>query len=272
MVVFRPAHALGLRLKLSLNIRQRSSIPVSKTTATALLLLFAQLSYAECEGLSKKLNEKLGYLNRETEAYFSACKVWPADTSKTIVALAHFQKGSSFTVPPNESDGLYDLDVLIVKTDSGEIQNRLFQKGAVSSDSIYFSGIDIDTARYQLAPGVIAFGLRANRGGPAEVQTIRLYVIQNKLKQILSNLSMVEHFAENHTDCPHSSDVRRTLAVANTASHGYADLILQEKSIEGEPVRTNTECMVNETKSSQRYNLRFDGNTYVVPKELQSGY
>jgi hypothetical protein len=38
------------------------------------------------------------------------------------------------------------------------------------------------------------------------------------------------------------------------------------------PVKTNTECTVNETKSSQRYNLRFDGNTYVVPKELQSGY
>jgi len=183
-----------------------------------------------------------------------------------------FNVGTADTDPDTERM-LHDLDVLIVKTDSGEIQNRLFQKGAVSSDAIYFSGIDIDTARYQLAPGVIAFGLRANRGGQAaEVQTIQLYVIQNKLNQVLSKLSMVEHFAENQTDCPHSSDVRRTLAIANTASHGYADLILQEKSIEGEPVRTNTECTVNETKSSRRYTLRFDGNSYVVPKPLQSAY
>lgn len=258
---------------LSLNVRQWSSIPVLKITAAVLLLSLTQLSYAECEGLPERLNKKLGYPDHETEGYFHVCKVWPADASKTIVALAHFQKGSSFSMPPNESDGLYDLDVLIVKTDSGEIQHRLFQKGALSSDAIYFTGIDIDTARYQLAPGVIAFGLRANRGGPAEVQTIKLYVLQrNKLKQILNNLSMVEHFAEAHVDCPHSSEIRRTLALASTASHGYADLILQEKKVEGAPVRTKTDCGVKEIQSSHRYTLRFDGDTYVVPQELQSNY
>jgi hypothetical protein len=246
---------------------------VLKITVAALLLSLTQLSYAKCEGLTETLNEKLGYLSNETEGYFSACKIWPADAGKTIVALAHFQKGSSITVPPDSSDGLYDLDVLVVKTDSGEIQHHLFQKGVLSSDAISFSGIDIDTARYQLAPGVIAFGLRFNRGGPAEVQTIRLYVIQQKkLKQILSKLSMVEYFSEAQVDCPHSSNVRRTLAVAGTANHGYADLVLQEKMIVGDPVRTKSDCTVKKWQNSHRYILHFDGDTYVVPQELQSAY
>lgn len=244
-----------------------------KIIVAALLLSLAQSSYAECEGLTEKLNEKLGYPDNETEGYFSACKIWPADTNKTIVALAHFQKGSSFTVPPDSSDGLYDLDVLVVKTDSGEIQHHLFQKGVLSSDAIYFSGINIDTARYQLAPGVTAFGLRFNGGGPAEVQTIRLYAIQQKkLKQILSKLSMVEYFSEAQVECPYLSNVRRTLAVSGTTSHGYADLILQEKMIVEEPVTTKNDCTVEKWQSSHRYKLRFDGDTYVVPQELQSAY
>ncbi len=246
---------------------------MSKLAVAALLLSFAQLGWAECEGLPEQLNKELGYPDLETENYFSACKVWPADAKKTIVALAHFQKGSSFSVPPDGGDGLYDLDVLIVRSGTGEIQHRLFQKGAVSSDAIRFIGIDLDTARYQLAPKVIAFGLRANRGGPADVQTITLYVVrQNRLKSILSKLSMVEYFAESHIDCPHSSEVRRTLAIANTVSNGFTDLILQEKKTEGVPVGTIDGCTMDETKTSQRYTLRFDGNIYVVPKELQSAY
>jgi len=239
-------------------------------------LSFARVSCAECEGLFDQLNKSLGYPESETEGYFAACKVWPADANKTIVALAHFQKGSSYGEPSSWGEGLWDLDMLIVKTDSGEIQHRLFQKGAVSSEAIRFIGIDIDTARYQLAPTTIAFGIRANFGGPADVETLSLYVIQqNKLKPILSKLIMLANYGEDHVECPSWSRATRTLAIAKTVSNGYADLILQEKKVEQDMVDDDTNeispgCTVEETKSSQRYTLRFDGNTYIVPiKELQ---
>lgn len=245
-----------------------------KIIVTIFLLSLPQIIYAECEGLPERLRKELGYLDSETNGYFSACKIWPADRSKTIVALAHYQEGSSFSMPKNSSNGLYDLDILVVKTDNGQILHRLFQKGALSSDGIYLQGIDVDTARYQLAPGSLAFGLRVNHGNPrATIQVLRLYVIHlSTLKQILGKVSMAEIFSEDQTYCDYSSNIQRTLAIANTASHRYADLILQEKSVTNEPFTTKDGCGVKETKSSHRHTLRFDGEIYVIPKELQSNY
>lgn len=238
------------------------------------LLLLSQVIHAECEDLTERLRKELGYRDSETNRYFSACKIWPADKSKTIVALAHYQEGSSFSLPKKSSDGLYDLDILVVKTENGQILYRLFQKGALFSDATYLKSIDVDTARYQLAPGSLAFGLRVNSGNPSsEIQTIRLYVVhRSKLKQVLGNLSMVERFSEAQTDCGFSSNVERTLAIANTTSHSYADLVLQEKIVTNEPFTTKDGCDVEQTKSSGRHILRFNGEIYVVPKELQSNY
>lgn len=244
-----------------------------RVIATTVLCCISPLIYAGCEEFPAQVNAKIGYPSHETEVYFAACKVWPADSSQAVVALAHFQKGSSFSNPP-DSNGLYDLDIVIVNTETGEFRQRLFQKGAVASDAIYFSGMDIDTARYQLAPGIVAFGLRANRSGPADIETLNLYVVhENELKLILSKLNTVERFAEQQVECPHASDTYRTLAVATKANQGaYADLIVQEKTTTMQPMPNNDECTTKEIKTSAQYSLRFDGNIYVLPQELQSDY
>jgi hypothetical protein len=146
------------------------------------------------------------------------------------------------------------------------------------SDAEQLVGIHLDTARNVLAPGVLAFGVRANRHGryAEDVQDINLYAIQEKqLKQILGNLEMHESIvavsAEMNGHGCQSSDVTRTLAIAKTSSHGYADLIVQEKK----STRTDgskDDCSDAKTSTSSRqYVLHFDGSNYVLPDELHDG-
>jgi hypothetical protein len=110
------------------------------------------LVQAGCDSLPVKLNTEL-YLGKNTISKglsFSSCKVWPFDTSKSIVALVHFQDGSSFEGSTNTTDGLYDLTLLLVESRSGRIFTSLFQKSAFTSDAIVFNGVAIDTAPYNL--------------------------------------------------------------------------------------------------------------------------
>lgn len=248
----------------------------SRTGITAILLLATSPAFADCEGLITRMNKRLNYPDIDTQGYVADCKVWPAYPAKTIVALAHFQEGSSYSQPPTSNEGLYDLDVLIVKTGTDEVLHRLLQKGALTSDAIALREIAIDTGRYNLAKDAAAFGVRANRRNPhAEIQSIRLYVVQeNTLKQVMDKMKTIESFSENQVlaDCTRSSDARRTLALASTSSHGYADFIVHEKLTLVEPVVVKTGCHVKEEKIARRYRLRFDGTAYVVPPDLQDRY
>lgn len=244
-----------------------------------MLLSLSSVSYADCDSLVAKLSTFLNYPNSETdgEQSFTSCKAWPADPSKTIVALVHFQKGSYFNAPPVPGNGLFDLDVLIVKSDNGEILQRHLQKGALSSDAMALSGITIDTARYTLAQQIRAFGVRADfshSGGsnPAHYQVINLYIAESKkISQVLSRLIVFQENAEQLGDgCSGtSSETKRTLAIAKTHTHGYADLMVVEKSINRESKFFKNDCVVTEIPFSRQYTLQFDGNAYPVPKELR---
>ncbi len=239
----------------------------------AILLAASSPGFANCEELIIRLNKVLHYPDADTRGYIADCKVWPAHPDRTIVALAHFQEGSGFSHPSTSNEGLYDLDVLIVKTGTDEVLYRLQQKGALTSDAIALREVAIDTGRYTLARDAAAFGVRANRRKPhAEIQSIRLYVVQgSKLKQVMGKLKTIESFGENQglADCTRSSDARRTLALASTSSHGHADLIVQEKLTTVEPVEAKAGCDMKEERITRRYRLRFDGAAYVVPPDLQ---
>lgn len=247
-----------------------------KVIISVLLLTLSPLSHADCKSATEKVIKASNYYPGSYPVNWDnyvECKVWPADPTKIIAALVDPQKASD--ADPGADDGLSDLEVLVLEADSGNILQRLFKKGALISDAITLTGIELDTARYVLAPGVIAFGVRADRHGKydQDIQDINLYAIQeNKLQQILSNLQMRENIVSvnsesNAHDCP-STRISRTLAIAQTSSHGYSDLIVQEKkSVRGEG--SKDDCADAKTStSSRRYVLHFDGSSYVLPKEL----
>ena len=121
-----------------------------KNTQKLLLLItlsFPMVSSADCEKWIDYLLEKY-HSSRESDK--AICKIWPADESKTIVVLPF----------PHEIEGtiFYDLDVLLVDTQSGELIAHNWQQNAFVSDTIELNNFEIDTARYQLNNEYRAFG------------------------------------------------------------------------------------------------------------------
>lgn len=249
-----------------------------RVTVAALLLALSPLSYADCEhptdAVAKALNHYPGSKTVDWRT-FADCKVWPADPTKTLVALVNPQN-----VP--DSDAIqrrhYDLEILVLGTSDGNVLQSLFQKDALVTDAMLLLNIRLDTARYVLAPGVVAFGVRAYRSAPSDdqMQDISLYVIQeNKLKPVLDNLMAYELYVGSDPDTREhncsSTDSSRTLAIAKTSTHGYADLIVQEKkSVRGAGAKDDCSDAKTST-SSRRYVLHFDGSSYVLPDELHDG-
>jgi hypothetical protein len=243
----------------------------------AWLLAFAPAGYADCGELADRVSKALGYAPVEY-GFRADCRVWPADPARTIVALAHLQTAPGSGGPPAgaHEEGDYDLDVVVVSTATGAILQRLAQRGALISDALRLDSVSVDTGRFWLAPGVRAFGVRARRANRrAEVTDVRLYVVRgNTLQQVFGPAYMLEHFSEDQlaNDCYRSSKVERTLAVARSSTLGHADLIVQEQTTLEEPTAAKDGCEIAQTRSSRRVVVRFDGNAYVVPKELQTGY
>ena len=105
-------------------------------------------------------------------------------------------------------------------------------------------------------------------------ETINLYVSKDqKLKQVLANLTMSDHGdssirEDNCTTVDTVHDTKRTLAIAKTAHHGYADLLVQEKTTNNESKLVKNVCVAATTKMTKKYTLQFNGDVYVVPDKL----
>ena len=102
--------------------------------------------------------------------------------------------------------------------------------------------------------------------------TINLYVIQdNSLKPVLRDLVITKKLVEqNDGDCNISSTVtNRTVAIADTTTRGYADLITNEKRIEIRNKNENGKCREMQNVVSRSYTLRFNGESYALPVETQ---
>ena len=94
------------------------------------------------------------------DAERGACRVWPADTSLTLIAVP--------VLGPEEFNGEVqqgDLDVLVVDSTTLRPRAGLRLAEAMSSDAIRVNGVSLDTARYRLSPNVRAFGVRTSRSG-----------------------------------------------------------------------------------------------------------
>lgn len=118
--------------------------------------------------------------------------------------------------------------------------------------------------------------MSATRGNPgAEVTTLDLYVAgAGNLKRVLKGLNVVSHFSQSRHDhdCYHASETDRTVAIAKSNTHGYADLVIKEKNVVTKSKRTRGVWTVTKTRFAGRYLLRFDGNIYPKPQALKDEY
>jgi hypothetical protein len=239
--------------------------------AMALLLVSPQ-GHAACEELANQLGDKLGYSGEHNDYNFSDCKTWPGDPGKTLVAIARYREGSGEIKDGYLEYGDFDLDVLVLGTDSGAILGHVQQANSLSSDAIRLQGVVIDTAPYQLAPGARAFGVRSQNskvgGSTASFEMLNLYVLDGaKLKSVLTALETASAYSEMF-NCKGSYRVTgRTLAIGPRSSHGYADLVVTTEYVEYEG---NGDCIEEDevVSKTSRHILRFDGVRYPLPPAL----
>ena len=226
-----------------------------KNTQKLLLLItlsFPMVSSADCEKWIDYLLEKY-HSSRESDK--AICKIWPADESKTIVVLPF----------PNDIEGTiyYDLDVLLVDTQSGELIAHNWQQDAFVSDAIELNNFEIDTARYQLNNESRAFGVRTNFEHHSysvsfSEQLINLYVQQNeKLNRVVNKL-VLKNSSGEWNDCDGEYNIRNAvLLLGKNTTNNYKDLIVsynEQKEIGKKIAKGNVlKKLLNQQKENTHY-------------------
>lgn len=243
------------------------------------MLVLARPSLADCDAIIEKLSIDLKYPRNAVDGRtnFTACKVLPTDKIFSIVAFANPAPAD------NPEEQFFDIDVLLVRNSNGTISKRKFQKKQFISNAVALSGIGIEAGKYQLTSQIRAIGIGAyfssnSHSYSFNAHTINLYVVEGQvIKNVLNNLILAQESSSGDFEFKAPDDhctgtnteIYRTVSIGKIHNNGYADLFITEKRIDSdsEPGQGN-DCKTTSSKSSKRYTLRFNGNAYVVPKEL----
>ena len=200
------------------------------------------------------------------------CKRWPTDPSKLLVAVP--------LIRDSDPEGYYhegDLDILVLDNNTLRVLHRLHTKNLMSDDAISITNVHFDTARYHLAPGKTAFGVRIETKGSSSVNpyydsTLRLYVIENdKLIPILDNIVVSKSNGEWNGNCEGEfHETTRVLAMTPDKHHDWAGITVKETSISyTTDVMPDGRCEKSELKKSTgKIMLTRNGNKYIVPKQM----
>jgi hypothetical protein len=234
------------------------------------LLCLPLLAHADCKDHLAAWAQKL-HPGRTLDTDAAICKISPADPTQTLVVLPTAQAGAT------DDDTVYDVDVLVTNSDTGEIIARLFEPAAITSDAVRLQGIALDTARYQLAPQTRAFGIRTSYEGSSRVNpysgtALDLYVVEgHTLRRVVTDLTIGNSNGEWDGNCAGTfSDSSRTLSVGPATRNGYATLHLAEKTVDSTSKPAGQECNTKDSPAKRTgYDLEYDGTQYVVPAKLR---
>lgn len=212
--------------------------------------------------------------NADVGAPFAiACKVWPANPDLLLAAVPLMQDTPD---PENGHDG--ELDVLVLDRQTLQVRQRLQLPDLMSDDAVRIDSLAFDTARYDLADGRRAFGIRieregASRANPFDETSLRLFVVEgDTLRMVLDGLSVNRSSGEWDTSCAGEFNERAvSLAIGKAQSKGYRDLIASESYSSSRAAVQQGDCKETKVKDGKtRHTLRFDGKRYRIPERLRS--
>jgi hypothetical protein len=198
------------------------------------------------------------------------CRIWPAQPQLTLVAVPLMTEQSD-----SENEG--DIELLVVDSTNLHVKQRLRLQGLMSDDAIHVESVAFDTARYQLAPGKTAFGLRvtlegSSRANPFGETTLWLFSVDaDGLKPVLDNIVVSENHGEWDTACAGEFDeTTRTLSMGSPAKGVFADIVVAEKTTTSvATVGKDGDCQSEDKTTIGKHRLRYDGAKYIVPKDLK---
>lgn len=219
-----------------------------KCSATQLQQLGAQLGVARFTQTEKGV------------VVSAACKVWPKDASKTLIAVAYATKVA-------EEKGFV---VAITETATGKLQS--LYRNAIEEDAameLREGNLSIDTARYDLSKNVRAFAVDVTssaRGASCPdggVGPERSLFVQDgaAVKRVVESLYLTSWQYHSGSSCaqpdqpePVVEEFATSIDIAKTATNGFADLLI-----------SMTSKLDNGAKSIRqpfRYTLKYDGKQY----------
>ncbi|MCD5996359.1 hypothetical protein KDX38_22450 [Pseudomonas sp. CDFA 602] len=234
------------------------------------LLFFPLLASADCtdhlQAWAKTLQPEL-----KLNAEHAVCKINPANAGQILAALPFAENVDE------DGQGDYGLAVIVANSDNGKIIAHHYQAAAIVSDAISLDSLAIDTARYQLAPKLRAFGVRMSYQGSSRVNpfnstVLNLYLNEGpKLRPISAGLVVSKGGGEWDGNCTGEfSQTERTLSIADKSKNGLASLQVDEKTIDTAEHLKGDECESVDTKPAvKRYLLEYNGNEYGLPSELK---
>ncbi|MGY3295649.1 hypothetical protein ACVWY1_000067 [Pseudomonas sp. TE6288] len=234
------------------------------------LLLAPMIAWGDCTQHLQTWAQDL-HPTLELATEFVVCKVNPADASQVLAVLPLMVNVDEY------GQGDYGLDVLVADAASGKVIAHSYQEAAIASDAVRFSGLTLDTARYQVAPGLRAFGVRISHTGSSRVnpfgsETLNLYVTDgSQLRQIMGQLVVSESNGEWDGVCAGEfGETKRTLAIGKPGKDGFSRLRVTEVSTGRQAIlKGEDDCEEMEVKSrTKTFSLDYDGGRYGVPKEL----
>lgn len=207
------------------------------------------------------------------------CKADPSDASRTLVAFVSHQPPSD--TPDTNQGSDYDLDVFLVRNNGVVIAQYTGDK-VYSDDAIRLWDIGLDTARYHLDKNTRAVGVTAEFGGQGGARgvswkQITLYTRKgSKLAPVLKNL-VVHSTGNGNFECTNDEVgngdgavvTTRTISMALTRSHGFADIIVDEAVNETDASLIKGKCVATDQPATHtRYVLKYNGSEYPVPQTL----
>ncbi len=225
----------------------------------------AERAYAQRPGTA--LPDRAGWVREPLEG---ACRAWPARPELTLLAVPVWRQGAE----PDLRDG--DLEVMVLDTASARPQAWLRVPHALDSDAIRATGLQLDTAAYQLDAATRAFGVRVDRSGssmpnPFGETSLRLFVYQPGALRAVSAPLVVERMnGEWDTRCAGDFvQIERSVAIGPARAGGYADLVVRQRGTQRSSRDVDGQCEETTTPTATvRYVLRHDGRRYPVPAAL----
>jgi hypothetical protein len=209
----------------------------------------------------------------------TACKPWPDDTHLMVVAVAYWPNGSA---PPEGTDGTDALLVGMVDTSSGKLLHSY--QSTIEEDAMTVlaeNSLQIDTARYLLAPGVRAFGVMISSAGrgPSCADSgyeheLTLFVPDGeKLRPVFDTYLSLWQAIGKDPKCPpvNSESATLTIGIGKGTSHGFADLVVTAQRQVDRSNDDGSDETLN--KKTVRKTVQYDGQKYPfdsIPKFWQS--
>lgn len=216
----------------------------------------------------------------DTDCALLEKRIWEKASPEEKFSLDQFDQGlcACKRVPDDATQAIIVAGKRLVMVDvaTGEV---LSDGGDINMDTNSRPGFSIDTARYWVAPGVRAFGVRGWVSPPhhfseEQVEQLNLYVRKGKdIVPILEKLMTqdaddgvsVNGCTESSNCTGNMSDFRRSIEITKTATNGYFDLAVVEMSRHCDGAETRAACKKSETwrnEVKRTYTLRYNGTTY----------